>query len=122
MLRSSAFRAVEYVVGSRKRSYEELEQLFGTEAMKKVYAGSGIRSRQIAPPEMCGSDLAFAAAEKIFERYPDARGSIDLLIHCTQSPDHFMPATACLLQHRLGLSKQCAAFDINLGCSQYVYG
>lgn len=122
MNRSSTVLAVEYVLGSLPRSYEELEGLFGVEAMKKVYAGSGIRNRRIAPPGVCGSDLAFAAAQTLLDNYAIPRDSIDLLIHCTQSPDHFMPATACLLQDRLGLEKRCAAFDITLGCSQYVYG
>src|SRR5690606_5185868 len=48
--------------------------------------------------------------------------SIDLLIFVSQTPDHIAPATACILQGRLGLSKSCAAFDVNLGCSGYVYG
>jgi 3-oxoacyl-[acyl-carrier-protein] synthase III len=122
MPRSSVIVAVEYVLGSVTRSYEELEESFGAEAMKKVYAGSGIRNRQIAAPGVCGSDLAFDAATKLLERSAVDRASIDLLIHCTQTPDHFMPSTACLLQHRLGLGKNCAAFDITLGCSQYVYG
>ena len=122
MSQSSTVLAVEYVLGSQQRSYEELEGLFGVEAMKKVFAGSGIRNRQVAPPGVCGSDLAFDAAEKLLHNYAIPRENIDLLIHCTQSPDHFMPATACLLQHRLGLGKHCAAFDITLGCSQYVYG
>jgi 3-oxoacyl-[acyl-carrier-protein] synthase III len=86
-----------------------------------VFAGSGIRNRRVAAPGVCGSDLAFTAAERLLERSGTSRDSIDLLIHCTQTPDYLMPTTACLLQHRLGLSKQVAAFDINLGCSQYVY-
>ena len=121
MSRSSRIVGVEYVLGTQTRSYEELEVTFGAEAMKKVYAGSGIRNRQIAPPGICGSDMAFAAAERLLLRYAIDRAGIDLLIFCTQTPDHFMPATACLLQHRLGLGKNCASFDITLGCSQYVY-
>jgi 3-oxoacyl-[acyl-carrier-protein] synthase-3 len=50
------------------------------------------------------------------------RDSIDALIMVTQSPDYFTPSTACLLQKRLNLSEQCAAFDVGLGCSGYPYG
>jgi 3-oxoacyl-[acyl-carrier-protein] synthase-3 len=89
--------------------------------MKKVFSGSGIRNRRVAPKGVCGSDLAFEAAERLIEKHAIARNSIDLLIHCTQSPDHILPTTACLLQQRLGLPMRVAAFDINLGCSQYVY-
>lgn len=65
--------------------------------------------------------MAFRAAEKIVNKIVPAE-SIDLLIFCTQSPDYILPTTACLLQHRLGLSTNCAAFDFNLGCSGYIYG
>jgi len=121
MTASSAIRGVECELGSQTLSFEELEQRFGAEAMRKVYAGSGIRNRRVAPAGVCGSDLAFAAADRLLTRTGVSRDSIDLLIHCTQTPDYLMPTTACLLQNRLGLSKQVAAFDINLGCSQYVY-
>jgi 3-oxoacyl-[acyl-carrier-protein] synthase-3 len=50
------------------------------------------------------------------------RESIEALILVTQTPDHFMPATSCILQSRLGLSKRCAAFDVNQSCAGYVYG
>lgn len=120
-MRSSAIRFVEYELGSQTLSFEELEERFGKEAMQKVFSGSGIRNRQVAPPGVCGSDLAYEAANRLLEKNGVGRASIDLLIHCTQSPDYLMPTTACLLQQRLGLSKNCAAFDINLGCSQYVY-
>ena len=122
MSRSSSIMAVEYSLGGQRRTYEELEERFGAEVMKKVFAGSGIRNRQVAEASICGSDLAVTAAEKLLNRYAVPRDSIDLLIYCTQTPDHFMPATACLIQDRLGLGKRCGAFDINLGCSQYVYG
>jgi 3-oxoacyl-[acyl-carrier-protein] synthase-3 len=57
----------------------------------------------------------------LFDRHPEAPAQIDIHIHCTQSPDYFLPTTACVLHARLGLRNDCACFDINLGCSQYVY-
>jgi 3-oxoacyl-[acyl-carrier-protein] synthase III len=113
--------AVDYTLGSIDVTHEQLEERFGEEAMKKVLTGSGIRNRKVAAPGVCGSDLAFDAADRLLNERQIDRASIDLLIHCTQSPDYFMPTTACLLHERLGLKKDCAAFDINLGCSQYVY-
>ena len=47
---------------------------------------------------------------------------MDALIMITQTPDYFLPSTACLVQQRLGLSDACAAFDVGLGCSGYPYG
>lgn len=121
MGRTSGILAVEYTLGEDSLTHEELERRFGVESMKKVLAGAGIRNRRIAPAGVCGSDLAFDAAQKMFSRHALDPKSFDLLIFCTQSPDYLMPTTACLLHERLGLRKECACFDINLGCSQYVY-
>ena len=46
----------------------------------------------------------------------------DFLLFCTQSPDYFLPATACTMQARLGLATHCGALDFNQGCSGFVYG
>ncbi len=117
----STIAGVEYTLGTETISHEQLSERFGEAAMQKVLSGSGIRSRRVAAEGICGSDLAFDSAEKLLAKHAVDRQSIDLLIHCTQTPDYLMPTTACLLQERLQLSKRCAAFDINLGCSQYVY-
>ncbi|MCR4941247.1 MAG: ketoacyl-ACP synthase III [Campylobacter sp.] len=68
------------------------------------------------------SDLCLAAAEEIFSKKGIDKNSIDALIFVTQTSDYNIPATACTLQYRLGLSKECIAYDVNLGCSGYVYG
>jgi 3-oxoacyl-[acyl-carrier-protein] synthase-3 len=120
-MKSSCILAVEPELGSETLSYEELEQRFGVDAMQKVLSGAGIRNRRVAPLDVCGSDLAFNAATRLFEKYNVDPQSIDLLIFCTQSPDYWMPTTACVLHDRLKLKQQCAAFDMNLGCSQYIY-
>ena len=83
---------------------------------------TGIFKRHIVGEKECASDLAMQAAEKLFLSMPFLREEIDFILLCTQSPDYFLPTTACLLQNRLGLSKHCGAFDLNLGCSGYVYG
>ncbi len=118
---ASTITGVAYALGTETVSQEQLSERFGEAAMQKVLSGSGIRSRRIAAEGVCGSDLAFDAAETLLARQAVDRQSIDLLIHCTQTPDYLMPTTACLLQERLKLPTRCAAFDINLGCSQYVY-
>lgn len=122
MTKSVGILATESALGKDVLTYEELERRFGSEAMRKVFAGSGVRNRRIAPPGVCGSDLAFEAASRLLDGHRLDRHSIDLLVFCTQSPDYLLPTTACILQERLGLKRECACFDINLGCSQYVYG
>ncbi len=62
------------------------------------------------------------AAEALIEALEWDKESIDAVLFVTQTPDYILPATACILQYRLGLSSHCAALDVNLGCSGYVYG
>ena len=82
----------------------------------------GIYSRRIAPPDVTAGDLGYEAAKKLLDRNLVPKDEIDFLILCTQSPDYFLPTTACILQDRLGLKKDIGAFDFNLGCSGFVYG
>ena len=90
--------------------------------LAKITTSTGVKVRHIAPAGVCSSDLCFAAAERLLQRIGWDRSSVDLLIFITQTPDYVLPATACSLHGRLGLVKSCAAFDVNLGCSGYVYG
>jgi 3-oxoacyl-[acyl-carrier-protein] synthase III len=88
----------------------------------KITASTGIERRHIAPPGLCTSDMAYSAAERLMADLGWEASSVDALIFISQTPDYHVPATACCLHARLGLSKRCAAFDVNLGCSGYVYG
>ena len=88
----------------------------------KTIKMTGISSRRIAEENICASDLCFEAAEKLLEDLNIDRETIDMLIFVTQTPDYRIPANAPFLQDRLNLKKTVAAFDINLGCSGYVYG
>ncbi len=95
---------------------------FGREEAAKISQSIGVTSRRVAPAPICASDLCHAAAEKLLNDLGWERDTVQALIFVTQTPDYLSPATACTLQSRLGLSKGCAAFDISLGCSGYVYG
>lgn len=90
--------------------------------MSRLESKVGIKARHIAAPGECASDLGLAAAEKLLSGMEVDRASIDCLLFCTQSPDYFLPTTACILQDQLGLPTTCAALDFNQGCSGYVYG
>lgn len=89
---------------------------------EKIIKYTGIRYRRWAPKELCCSDLCQAAAEKLLAELSWKREDVDVVIFVSQTPDYPFPATAQLLQHRLGFSKSCLAFDVNLGCSGYTYG
>jgi len=100
-------------------------QAFGGEEVEKILCSTGTRRRRLAEqtnPRMCVSDLCAVAAPRLLQDLGWDRDSVDALIFISQCPDYRLPATACVLQARLGLSKNCAAFDVNLGCSGYVYG
>lgn len=95
---------------------------FGEEVISKFIAGVGIKGMYRALPDQTAGDLAYAAAENLFSHLPVDREKIGALVFVTQSGDYRRPSTACVLQHRLGLSMDCAALEINLGCSGFVYG
>lgn len=89
---------------------------------EKLINTTGIEEKRVVPDGVCSSDLCFHAAEKLIDELNWSRSEIDALIFVSQTHDYILPATSCILQHRLGLSKECLAFDVNLGCSGWVYG
>lgn len=107
---------------ARVETNEQLQAEFPSWDMDLISSKTGISARHIAEPGECSSDLAVAAAEKLFNDHEIDRDSIDFLLLCTQTPDYPLPTTACLLQQRLDLPTSCGALDFNLGCSGYVYG
>jgi len=87
--------------------------------LPKILEKTGILTRHVAGDGETAVDLAFKAGSSLLADRADAKDS-DLLILVTQSPDYVLPTSACILQDRLGLSKDCMAFDVNLGCSGFV--
>ena len=114
-------QAIAHQVGSHEVTNADIVKDFPDWSEQKISVKIGIDKRYVAGEETA-SDLAFKAAEKLFNEKGIDRTSIDAIILCTQSPDYFLPTTACLLQDRLGLRTDVMAFDYNLGCSGYVYG
>lgn len=99
----------------------DLGYLIPEEEIEKTIQSIGIEERRIADPDVCASDLAFRAAKQLMEDNNIAPDSIDVLLFVSQTSDYRIPATAPLLQNRLGLSKDTACLDITLGCSGYVF-
>lgn len=88
--------------------------------LDQIFAKTGIIKRHISSITETAVDLAEKAALNL-SAFNEDRKDIDLLILVTQSPDYALPTSACILQNRLNLSKHCMAFDINLGCSGFIY-
>jgi len=100
----------------------EYTTYFPAEDVKDVVEKIGIYERRFTDEHTTSSDLCYAAAEKLIADMDIPREEIDLLVFVSQTPDYRMPATSVLLQHRLGLGHQVIAFDMNLGCSGFIYG
>jgi 3-oxoacyl-[acyl-carrier-protein] synthase-3 len=88
--------------------------------MSKILDKTGIKKRYISSHDETAVDLAYQAGKKLLENI-SGHNDINLLITVTQSPDYILPTSACILQDRLGLSKHIMAFDVNLGCSGFIY-
>ncbi|MDQ7842568.1 MAG: beta-ketoacyl-ACP synthase III [Armatimonadota bacterium] len=86
-----------------------------------ITARTGIKRRHIADPDQTTSDLAVAAGEQALAEADIAAEDLDLIIVGTATPDMFFPATACLVQDRLG-ARRAGAFDLLAACSSFVYG
>jgi 3-oxoacyl-[acyl-carrier-protein] synthase-3 len=120
--RYAAITAVRYYLPANALPNEALEHEFPEWSASTILEKTGIGCRRIAAPDECSSDLGVAAAEALFRDGVTKKEDIDFLLFCTQSPDYFLPTTACLVQDRLGLRTDCGALDFNQGCSGFVYG
>ncbi len=109
-------------VPANKIDNYQFTEYFPADVVKDVVDKVGVFERRVANAETCASDLCFAAANRLIEDNNINRDEIDALFFISQTADYRMPATAITLQHRLGLPSTTLAFDVNLGCSGFVYG
>ena len=82
---------------------------------------TGINSRRVSN-ELTTSDLCYEAAVSLLADLNWAKSEIGIIVFVSQTPDYIEPATACILQERLGFNKECYAIDVSMGCSGWVYG
>lgn len=116
-------KAISYYLPERVVTNEELVTDFPEWTVDKIASKVGVNQRHVAAEGETATDLAVKAAEKLFvDNSGIGRDEIDFVLLCTQSPDYFLPSSACIIQDRLGIPTTCGAFDFNLGCSGYVYG
>ena len=111
---------IEYFLPSKVLNNRDLEEKFKTWSPEKIEKKTGVRERHIAEQNETALDLAYYASKKLLDNCRS--DTIDFILFCTQSPDYYLPANACILQDRLGLPKNIGAMDFNLGCSGFVYG
>lgn len=121
-MKKSYISAIEYYLPDQVLTNAALASQFPEYSEDKIFKKTGIQCRHIAAQNEYASDLAIYAAKKLFQNNTVLPEEVDFLIFCTQTPDYLLPAAACLIQERLGLSQEVGALDVNLGCSGYVYG
>ena len=116
-------KALAYTLPENEVTNEQLVKEFPEWSVDKIADKVGINTRFVASENETSSDLAVKAAEKLFLENPNInKEDIDFVLFCTQSPDYFLPTSACIIQNKLGLPTTCGALDFNLGCSGYIYG
>lgn len=113
--------ASEYFLPELVLTNDHLAKEFPEWSVDKIFDKTGIRSRHIAGEDEFSSDLAYEAASKLLDAQSVKPEDVDFLILCTQSPDFYLPTTACIVHERLGLPSRAGAVDVNLGCSGFVY-
>lgn len=113
---------ISYYHPKKVLSNEEISSLHPEWTVEKISAKTGIEKRYVSAPDETAGDMAYQAAMLLMQQNDISPQSIDYIILCTQSPDYYLPTTACILQDRLGLSEHSGAFDYNLGCSGFIYG
>ncbi|MGM9873060.1 MAG: 3-oxoacyl-ACP synthase III family protein [Muribaculaceae bacterium] len=115
-------KALSYYLPERVLTNEQLVAEFPEWSIEKVAQKVGVNSRHLAAEDETPGDMAVKAARKLFAEYNISPKDIDFVMLCTQSPDYFLPSTACIIQHKLGIPTSAGAFDYNLGCSGCIYG
>lgn len=115
-------KGISYYLPEKVITNQDLANAFPEYTVEKIASKIGIMERHISGQKETSADMASEAALKLFEEYDIAPSSIDFILFCTQSPDYFLPTSACLIQERLGIPTTAGALDFNLGCSGFVYG
>lgn len=115
-------KAISYYLPDKVITNEQLVAEFPEWTVDKVASKVGVLERHQAGENETSTDMAVNAGEKLLSEHNIERKSIDFILFCTQSPDYYLPTSACLIQERLGLSTHVGALDFNLGCSGFVYG
>jgi 3-oxoacyl-[acyl-carrier-protein] synthase-3 len=116
----AAIQGVGIYAPERILTNEELARMVDT-SDEWITARTGIKRRHLAAPDQSTGDLAVLAAERALAAAGVEAGDLDLIIVGTATPDHYFPATACLVQERLA-AKRAGAFDLLAACSSFVYG
>lgn len=113
---------IAYYLPEKVVTNEDIVRDFPEWSVEKIASKVGVHQRHVAAADETAADLAVKAAQSLFKQGKCGPQEVDFVLFCTQSPDYFLPTSACIIQKRLGLRTDIGALDFNLGCSGYVYG
>ena len=118
-MNGSKILAIEYYLPKKKENNKTLKKFNPKLDINRIKEKTGINNRYIADKNETVIDLSIKCSNKIFKKFPKKK--IDFLILVTQTSPYRIPTSACILQDKMGLKKNTIAFDINLGCSGFIY-
>ncbi len=118
-MNGSKILAIEYYLPKKKENNETLKKFNPNLDIKGIKEKTGINNRYISGEKESVIDISVKCSNKIFKKF--SKKKINFLILVTQTSPYRIPTTACILQDKLGLKKDLMAFDINLGCSGFIY-
>lgn len=119
---TAKIKAISHHFPTASLTNQALAAEFPESSAEHIYKLSGIKQRYIAAYDETPSDLAFEAAQKLFNTHPKAQQKIDALLFVTEGLDYKAPTTASVLHHRLGLPQHCLSLDIPGGCTGFISG
>ena len=122
IIENIAITGISCAVPAQVRDADYWYEKFGQEAVDRFVKMTCVKRVCQSVQEQKASDLAYVAAINVLEKKKVPPESIGAIVFVSQGPDYILPATAYVLQHRLGVPRNSICLDINLGCSGYVYG
>ena len=122
MMERVYIKDIAYYLPEKVVTNEDIVRDFPEWSVEKIASKVGVHQRHVAAADETAADLAVKAAQSLFKQGKCGSQEVDFVLFCTQSPDYFLPTSACIIQKRLGLRTDIGALDFNLGCSGYVYG
>ena len=122
LVKNCAIRGIVSALPSPIEGLDALSHRFDRNGIEKIAAATGIYARHIVPEGQTTADLGLYAAKALLDNLGWDPASIGLLIFVTQTPDYPLPSNAHLIHRALNMASDCIAYDVNLGCSGYVYG
>jgi 3-oxoacyl-[acyl-carrier-protein] synthase-3 len=119
---TSFIEAISYYLPETVLSNADLAARFPDLKIDDLTRLTGVMNRHIAADGETAADMAVSAAEKLFAEHHIDRNSIDFVLFNTQWSDYITPASACIIQERLGIQRNTGALDLSQGCTGYIYG